>query len=38
MIDFVSAKNQFADIFTKPFSEKQFTNIKYELEMIFIAP
>ena len=33
-LEFVSTKDQFADIFTKPLSEEQFLGIKRQLEVI----
>ena len=36
-LSFVSTEKQLADIFTKPFSEEQFTKIRHELGMINIA-
>ena len=36
-LEFVSIENQLAAIFTKPFSEDQFTKIRHELGMMNIA-
>ena len=33
-LEFVSTKNQFADIFTKPLSEEQFVDIRRKLGVI----
>ena len=36
ILEFVSTKYQFADIFTKPLSEEQFVNIRRQLDVIFL--
>ena len=33
-LEFISKEKQFADIFTKPLCEKQFSKIRHELEMM----
>lgn len=37
VIEFIFIENQFANIFTKPLSEEQFTKIRHELGMMNIA-